>query len=1195
MAPLRPLIVLLPAMLLPAIPLPALASTVPTAPFRAVTVDRVTNSINAPAEQLVHDSQAGATVTAALDGGGVVLEARTDGGSTSQVVRIAPPTGQALTSGTTYTTARTATDQHAGVALSGTRFCADSGSLRVDEITQTPTELTSLTATYRCGGDTSTDRFAGELRWASSTGYRAVRTPALVILPDGPVGVERRQSVVLTAAGTEPVALGTAVLDGFDASRFRLVEDTCSGTVLTDSCSLVVTMTDTEPGGRVTRLRVPDDTALGSRTLWVTSRTIAPPAAPFVRAAVGHDGVAITVSPGTTSDGSTASSFRVERDDAGTWTTVGTRESSGFVLDAPAKGVPQTYRAVAVNAGGESAPSRSVTATRPDRELPAPGSRSLLSVDRGYTGGGLSSSTGTPVVREHGPGYLTLAVTDSDGLQSSAQLWWSGDLAAGEHQLGELGNPEGRPSAQISVRGLSDCGSSGVLRVAASAVRADGTPDVLDADVVTTCGAQAGSTAHLRVNADRSFTAASAAPATVAFGAVARGSQSAATRVTVTSTGPSALTTGAPTLTGDVDFRVVATTCGTVTGTCTVDVAAAPTTTGLRTALLEVPDGTLRGRRSIDLSAYGTGAPEAPQHVTAAFAAGRAALTWSPPSNDGGSPVTGYRIHRIAAGTAPVLAATLAGAAQRWDVSGLTVGASYSWTVTAVNALGNSPASAAAGGTVPRRQYVVAAYDPQRDRYDIAITGGGPAAPLRLQPDGDQATPAVSRDGQSIAWSQDLGSGYLLSIGPIRGGGASFITSGSGRDDLDPAFSPDGNRLAFTRYDGDVPVLATVARTGGTVTVVPGSQGLYRPTWTTDGKRLVAGRVGFDLTTGAPATPRLEVIAVDGSSRSAIPGGTGGVDPSVSPDGTRIAYVDATQSQRVAILPLAGGTPRVIATNSGANSRPSWTPDSAAVAFQHEAETGSGLANGEVLEARADGTGLRAVTTTPDIDELEPVVVDADTAAPTVAMAALARASTAAQVRVSWTGSDAGSGVASYDVRVRKARFDGTYGLAAYPSSWQGLKAGSVVVTTARGIDQCVSVRARDRAGNASAWTAERCTASPLDDRSLKASTGWSRATQTAAFLKTETAVRRTGATLSLATSQYVRGWLVATTCSTCGAVKVTVGGRLLGTVSTYGATTKRQVLLPLPGAGTLRKGAIALTTTSTKPVYVDGLALARS
>jgi titin len=93
-------------------------------------------------------------------------------------------------------------------------------------------------------------------------------------------------------------------------------------------------------------------------------------------------------------------------------------------------------------------------------------------------------------------------------------------------------------------------------------------------------------------------------------------------------------------------------------------------------------------------------APSAPQGLAATGGNGSVKLSWSAPSTDGGSPVTGYDVYR---GTSPggesatPVATNVAGASYT-DASAVN-GTAYYYTVAAVNAVGVSPQSNEASAT----------------------------------------------------------------------------------------------------------------------------------------------------------------------------------------------------------------------------------------------------------------------------------------------------------------------------------------------------------------------------------------------------------------------------------------------------------------------------------------------------------------
>jgi hypothetical protein len=202
----------------------------------------------------------------------------------------------------------------------------------------------------------------------------------------------------------------------------------------------------------------------------------------------------------------------------------------------------------------------------------------------------------------------------------------------------------------------------------------------------------------------------------------------------------------------------------------------------------------------------------------------------------------------------------------------------------------------------------------------------------------------------------------------------------------------------------------------------------------------------------------------------------------------------------------------------------------------------------------------------------------------------------ASSVRVGWSGSDAGSGIASYDVRYARAPYNG--GLSAWPSGppagWGRLTGTSKTASRlAAGSTYCFEVRAVDRVGNVSRWSAPRCTAIPLDDRALTASSGWSRITGRGPWAGTLTRSSALNASLTRTGAQLDRIALVFTRCSTCGTVGVYVRGALVAKVSTSGRSASRVVVVLRRFS--LRTGPVTLKVlTRGKPVLIDGLGLTR-
>jgi len=230
----------------------------------------------------------------------------------------------------------------------------------------------------------------------------------------------------------------------------------------------------------------------------------------------------------------------------------------------------------------------------------------------------------------------------------------------------------------------------------------------------------------------------------------------------------------------------------------------------------------------------------------------------------------------------------------------------------------------------------------------------------------------------------------------------------------------------------------------------------------------------------------------------------------------------------------------------------------------------------------ADSTNSRSVTYT----------LTVDTVAPTATLTA-PRQPVALQKKAAlrWTAQDDSGTVASVSVRQRTASLGSGFGAWQQPAALQELTGGGTTVSgLAEGSTTCFEVRATDAAGNTGTWSAQRCVVTPLDDRSLTASTGWHRGSGSGYYDGTVTtlaAKAAKGRTLAVGTARASRVGVVATRCPTCGSLKVTLAGTVLGTISLRGPNAARHVFL-LPKAAVRRGRLVLTTTTAGRPIALD-------
>jgi Tol biopolymer transport system component len=282
----------------------------------------------------------------------------------------------------------------------------------------------------------------------------------------------------------------------------------------------------------------------------------------------------------------------------------------------------------------------------------------------------------------------------------------------------------------------------------------------------------------------------------------------------------------------------------------------------------------------------------------------------------------------------------------------------------------------AAGAAVPAAQ---AAFPGANGRivYDDALSSGfyavnsdgsGRTAILPNQGTRTDAA-AYSPDGTKVVYS----SGLNLWVAGANGSAPRQVTTGS-NNDQGAVFSPDGRRLVFKRVaEGDLFVVGLDGSGLRNLTNDPEGQE-YEPAWSPDGTRIAYQRdtaagegsiyaIGADGTGRASLTPEQSPAPTcdpDHKSRSR--------DPSWSPDGTRIAFTGSsvcvgTTSQYGTDIwimsPTGAGKVNLTANDRVSESEPHWSPDGTRIAFLSDRDETEGP--GDVYVMGADGSGTTKV------------------------------------------------------------------------------------------------------------------------------------------------------------------------------------------------------------------------------------------
>lgn len=189
---------------------------------------------------------------------------------------------------------------------------------------------------------------------------------------------------------------------------------------------------------------------------------------------------------------------------------------------------------------------------------------------------------------------------------------------------------------------------------------------------------------------------------------------------------------------------------------------------------------------------------------------------------------------------------------------------------------------------------------------------------------GAEINPDISPNGRQVLYaagptgSRDL---YLLRVG---GGHAINLTSSFDGDDVEGAFSPDGEQIAF-RSDRDGGGIFVMGATGESVRRITSSG--YDPCWSPDGRRIAYATEGVSDPYSRLTRSELWTADVDTGATTRLLNGDA-VQPSWSPHGSRIAFWANSGGQRdIWTVASSGGTRVAVTSDPATDWTPEWSPD----------------------------------------------------------------------------------------------------------------------------------------------------------------------------------------------------------------------------------------------------------------------------
>ncbi len=199
-------------------------------------------------------------------------------------------------------------------------------------------------------------------------------------------------------------------------------------------------------------------------------------------------------------------------------------------------------------------------------------------------------------------------------------------------------------------------------------------------------------------------------------------------------------------------------------------------------------------------------------------------------------------------------------------------------------------------------------------------------------------------------------SGEEIFVMNIDGSGVTALSNSPG-DDRDPAWSPDGKRLAFTSdRDGNTEVYIMNADGTNQTRLTTSPENEHHPEWSPDGTLIVFSR------TMADNSGDLFVTNLDGTATARLTDTPKRNEayPDWSPNGIEIAFSAFGRGESgIFVIKADGSDTRSIM--AGALHYPEWSPDGTQIAF--DGEPGGCLF--EVYIMNADGSDMRKITTHP--------------------------------------------------------------------------------------------------------------------------------------------------------------------------------------------------------------------------------------
>jgi len=192
---------------------------------------------------------------------------------------------------------------------------------------------------------------------------------------------------------------------------------------------------------------------------------------------------------------------------------------------------------------------------------------------------------------------------------------------------------------------------------------------------------------------------------------------------------------------------------------------------------------------------------------------------------------------------------------------------------------------------------------------------------------GTEFFPTLAPDGEDFVFASEPEGNFDLFLQRVGGKNARSLTPNTPSDEYEASYSPDGKHIAF--YSSREPAGVYVMEATGE-NVRPLIARCHHPVWSPNGKEIVCSRVGHSLPSTRNVNPSSLVIADVESGAQRTLCENDAMQPSWSPNGSRIAFwfnPPSAGRSDIATISRTGGEIEIVTKDASTNWNPVWSPD----------------------------------------------------------------------------------------------------------------------------------------------------------------------------------------------------------------------------------------------------------------------------